>query len=237
MTPTPEELAAFADGELSGEREAEVAAMVAADPALEREVERHRRLREQLAAHFAPIVDQTVPERLIATAKGEAAGTAAEVVDFAVARARRADRRRLPRWSYFVAPAAAAALALAVFVPRSGETTDGYADAQLAATLDTQLVADQATNAPTKILLSFEDNGGQYCRVFRSAAQSGIACRNSKGWRLVDTDAGSRETGTEFTQAGETDAELLARAQAMAKGPALDAEGEKAARADGWQLD
>ncbi|WP_095012666.1 anti-sigma factor family protein [Tsuneonella mangrovi] len=237
MKPTPEELAAFADGELTGARESEVAAMVAADPDLEREVERHRRLREQLGAHFAPIVDQPVPDRLVRAVKGDAMPPAAEVVDFAAARTRREAQHRIPRWTYLVAPAAAAALALAIFVPRGGGPASGYADTRLATALDTQLVADQPADAPTKILLSFEDKGGQYCRVFRSTGQSGIACRSPGGWRLVDTASGSVSPGTQFAQAGEADAKLLARAQEMAKGPALDAEEEQAARADGWQVD
>jgi anti-sigma factor RsiW len=48
MTISREELAAFADGELGAARAAEVAAAVAADGALQAQVEAHRALRAQL---------------------------------------------------------------------------------------------------------------------------------------------------------------------------------------------
>lgn len=243
MTPTPEELAAFADGELADERAAEVAAMVAADPELARVVERHRRLRQQLGTHFAPISEQPVPDSLVAAVKAAAdaarqseAEPETQVIDFAAARQRREARRTLPRWSYLVAPAAAAALALVLFVPRGANGPQTGMSTQLAAALDSQLVADQSTDASTRILLSFEDKAGQYCRVFQSAAQSGIACHGSSGWQLVGTGSGAKISGTQFAQAGEADAKLLARAQEMAAGPALDPQQEKAARANGWTV-
>jgi AraC-like DNA-binding protein len=49
MTISREELAAFADGELDTGREAEIAAAVAADPALAAQVEAHRALKARLA--------------------------------------------------------------------------------------------------------------------------------------------------------------------------------------------
>ena len=51
MKVTPEDIAAFADGELSGDREAEIAAAVAADPALAEQVERHKAMKSMLGAH------------------------------------------------------------------------------------------------------------------------------------------------------------------------------------------
>ena len=60
MSIGPEELAAFADGELSGDQEKRVAAAVAADPQLEAKVEAHRQLQARLAG--AP---RSVPERSI----------------------------------------------------------------------------------------------------------------------------------------------------------------------------
>ena len=223
MTVTREELAAYADGELDAARGVEVAAAVAADPALKAQIDGHRALKAALGAHFAPILDTPLPERLTVPLQRREA----EIIDFAAAR-----NRRIARWSWIAAPALAAALALAVFMPRGG---DGYASGGLAETLDTQLVAAQPADAPTRILLSFRDQAGSYCRAFAGEAQSGIACRDAEGWRLVtEGDGAAAQTG-EYRMAGASAAEVLERAQAMAAGPALDAEQERAARTRDWR--
>ena len=235
MSVTREDLAAFADGELDPARAAEVAAAVAADPALAEELRAHRALRERLLAHFTPVLDAPLPERLTAplTTRGDASprdGRGA-VTDFAAARERREARRALPRWTWFAAPALAASLALAVLLPRGAD----YATGDLAAALDRQLVATQAADAETRVLLSFRDEAGAYCRAFAGEAQSGIACREADGWRLVMQGEGAAAQDSEFRMAGNPAAEVLERAQAMAAGPALDAQQEQAARAHGWR--
>jgi hypothetical protein len=229
MSVTREELAAFADGQLDEPRRSEVAAAVAADPALAAEVERHRALKDKLAAHFAPILDQPVPERLSALL----GGAEPKVADLTAARQRKA-ARGIPRWGWIVAPALAASLALAVFLPRGG-TPEGYAGPQLAAALDEQLVATQASNAPTRILLSFRDDGGQFCRAFAGNAQSGIACKDATGWRLQAAGAGSATQQGDYRMAGSSAAGLMALAQDMAAGPALTASEEQDAKARGWR--
>ena len=228
MSVTREELAAFADGELEAARQAEVAAAVAADPALAAQLEAHRALRERLEAHFAPIFEAPVPERLASLLRPEP-----QVIDFAAAREKRERARTLPRWTWFAGPALAASLALAVFMPRGAG--DGYASGGLAETLDGQLVAAQSADAPTRILLSFRDEGGAYCRAFAGEAQSGIACRDDAGWRLIEEAGGAEAEVTEYRMAGNPAAEVLERAQAMAAGPALDAAGERTAKAHGWR--
>jgi hypothetical protein len=223
MSVTREELAAYADGELDAARAAEVAVAVAADPELKAQVEAHRALKAKLGAHFAPILDAPLPERLTARLQRHEA----EVIDFGAAR-----NRRIARWSWIAAPALAASLALAVFMPRGDS---GYASGDLAETLDTQLVAAQPADSPTRILLSFRDQAGSYCRAFAAEAQSGIACRDAEGWRLVTEGEGASAQASEYRMAGNSAAEVLERAQAMATGPALDAGEERAAKARGWR--
>jgi hypothetical protein len=223
MTVTRDELAAFADGELDAARAAEVAAAVLADPALRADLDAHRALKARLGGHFAPILDAPVPERLTALLQpGEQT-----VISFAAAR-----DRRLPRWSWIAVPALAASLMLAVYLPRSG---DSYADGALAETLDGQLVAAQSADASTRILLSFRDESGAYCRAFAGEAQSGIACRDGEGWRLEMEAGGAGPQTGEFRMAGTPAADVLERAQAMADGPALDAAQEQSAKARGWR--
>jgi hypothetical protein len=205
-----------------------VAAAVAADSALADEVERHRAVRQRLAAHFAPILDAPVPERLSALV----GGGKTKVVDFTTASQRRASRG-FPRWGWIVGPALVASLALAVFLPRG--TPQGYADRELADALDQQLVATQASEAPTRVLLSFRNHTGQFCRAFSGSAQSGIACKDSTGWRLQATAPGAAAEPGDYRMAGSPAAAIMAQAQDMAAGPALTAEQEQAAKAKGWR--
>ena len=230
MTVTPQELAAFADGELGEPRRSQVEAEVARDETLAAEIQRHRALKERLNAHFAPILDQPVPGRL-AGLLGESEG---KVADFTVARQKREARPRIPRWGWIAGPALAASLALAVILPGGG-APEGYAGTELAAVLDERLVADQAPAEDVRVLLSFRDEAGAYCRAFAGAEQSGIACRDDTGWRLRLEGQGARGQGTDYRMAGADAAEIMARAQEMAAGPALDAADERAARESGWR--
>ncbi len=235
MTVTEEMIAAFADGELSGAELRQVEEAVAADPALARKVEMHRALRGKLSAHYAPIVEAEVPERLTALLSeksGEYQG--AQVVSFAAERQKRGLAPMIRRFAPIAGPALAASLVLALWQPWQGGTPAGYADPALAQALDTQLAANQPANAPARMLLSFENEGGEFCRAYSAAQAGGIACRDDSGWRIERSFTGVGGQDTQFRQAG-SEAELFAAVQDMAAGPALDAEAEAAARATGWK--
>ena len=229
MTISREELAAWADGELGGARAEEIEAAVAADPALATCIAAHHALKERLASHFAPILEEPLPERFTRTLAPHA-----EVLDFAAARERPQQGRSLPRWTWIAAPALAASLTLAVFVPR-GESDADYAAGQLANVLDSQLVSTQPGDAPTRILLSFRDQGGAYCRAFAGAERSGIACRDATGWRLRALGRGQAGARSQYRQAGSDSAAVLAAAQDLAAGPALGSDEEEVAMARGWR--
>ena len=230
MTVTREDIAAYADGELAPERALQVEEAVERDPELAQQLAAHRALKDRLAGHFAPIAGQAVPEHLSAMLTRETA----PVTDIAAAREKREARRRSPHWGWVAGPALAASLALAIFLPRGG-TPEGYADAQLAGALDTQLVAEQPAGADTRILLSFRNSEGDYCRAFNAVSGSGIACRDAQGWKLEALGAGEAESTSDYRMAGADAGAIMAQAQSMANGPALDTEAEAAARATGWQ--
>jgi hypothetical protein len=230
-----DELAAYADGELTGEAARKVEAALAADPALLRDLERHRALKAQLAAHFGPIAEQPVPETLANLLRGAQEVPADNVVGLAEARERIEAKRRLPRWSWIAGPALAASLALVVLLPRGDSNRPDYADVQLAGLLDDRLVAEQVPGSDIRVLLSFRNDQGSYCRAFSGGTGGGIACRDTWGWKLEALGKGSSESRTDYRMAGASDAAILARAQAIAVGPALDAEEEAAARARGWR--
>lgn len=229
MSVTREELAAFADGELGNDRRAEVQAAIAANPALAREVEAHRALRDRLASHFAPILEKPLPEAMTAPLQ------TANVIDLGATRTARSDRHaRIPRWGWIAGPALAASLMIALFVSRE-TTPEGYASQQLAAALNDQLVATQPDNAPTQILLSFRSNEGAYCRVYADTSGDGIACKDPQGWRLQETVTDKSRDDSEYRQAGSARSALMMKAQAMSDGPALDAAQEQGAQAKGWK--
>ena len=237
MSVTDEQIAAYADGELEGAELAQVEAAIAADPALARKVEAHRALKAKLAAHFAPILDAPVPDHLSAMLQPKE--PPAEVVSLAAERQKRGLAPMVRRWGVYIGPAlAAAVVAAAVFLPGMGGSdpvsVDGMAGPQLAGVLDNQLVADQSPDAQTRILLSFEQEPGRLCRVYRGDVAGGIACRNEQGWQIEREMLLGEGQSTEFRQAG-SDAELLAAAQSMSSGAALSAEQEAEAKAKGWR--
>lgn len=235
MTVTREEIAAFADGELPPAREAEVAASIAADPELAREVEAHRALEAMLKRHLDPIAAAPVPDALAVLLASPGHPDEASVVDLDAARQHRAAKRALPRWSWVVGPALAASLAVVVLFPRGGEEAPGYAEPQLARLLDDRLVAQQAPDDEIRVLLSFRSREGEYCRAFSGSAASGIACRDDAGWRIETDGEGVAAAGNDYRMAGAGSAALMARAQEMAAGAALDAAAEAEARENGWR--
>jgi anti-sigma factor RsiW len=143
MTVSREELAAYADGELSAEREAAVAAQIAADPALARELEAHRALKARLASHFAPIVEEPLPEALTASLRSKEAEV---VISAQCASAWKPSARspggggsQVQRWPL--------RLLWRCFCRAAGSQLLVMLTRKLAAVLDSQLVADQQPDA------------------------------------------------------------------------------------------
>lgn len=235
MTITPEELAAFADGELNDADKERVAAAIARDETLARQLEAHRALKARLAGHFAPVLDQPVPDRLAQLLANASETWRADenIVNLAAAREIRAVKWHLPAWGWGGAIAASIA-AVVIFSSYSGGSGALYADEQVAQVLDQQTIAEQPTNAQNRVLLSFKNRSGEYCRAYNVAGKGGIACRDTKGWRMEVVGEGETTDKAQYRMAG-SDIDILDRAQEMAVGAALDADAEAAARATGWR--
>lgn len=228
MTISPERLAAYADGELDAETARTVEKEIAGNPELQATLAAHRALRARLAAHFAPIIQEPVPDRLRQAVLGD--GEAPKVIDFA--------KRRAPvlpaRWVRIAGPALAASLVVALIGYGLRPSNDPYAQGDLARALDSQLVAEQTTDAPVRVLLSFRDKQGQYCRGFTGKTGAGLACHDDRGWRLLETFGKTGGSPTEYRQAGSPDMAVMAAMQDMAAGAALDAAEEAQAAGRGW---
>lgn len=264
MSVTPEELAAYVDGELTGVAADRIAQAIAADPQLAARVEAEQRMRATLKRALDPVLAEPVPEDLtlmiaaFAAAEAEddmtdapviatAKSSPAPVVDLAAARARHERqhpalpaRRWTKRWGIGAAIAASLVLGLAVgpqLLSRGPVRDQGgtlVASGTLARGLEIRLAADGPGGQSLKILASFQKDDGDFCRIFEAEKTSGIACKQDGAWRLERTVATGTRQETDYRQAGSAQAELLNAAQAMAKGDPLDAERERAARANGW---
>ncbi len=230
MSFDPATVAAFVDGELDDLTARRIEREATGDPALAAEIARHRALKAQLTAHYAPVADEPVPQRLRALLAPDAA------VDTSLA-ARREARR--PRFAPIHWGAIAASLALGLTLglqPWAPAANVGDANGRLVASgplaeaLDTQLASNQAPGAMVRIGLSFRDGAGRFCRSFESAALNGIGCRDDGRWQLERTMRG--QAGSDYRQASS--GELAAAAAAMMMGDPLDAKAEQQARDAGW---
>jgi anti-sigma factor RsiW len=223
-------LMAFADGELDEASSARVERALGEDPALRARLDVQRRLRARLAAHYAPALDEEVPERLRAMLE-------TNVID--LVSARRAPVR--PAWQSFAALAATLVLGLALGHTLTAPGPIGVADGTLIArgalaeALDSQLASAQPADAPTRIGVTFTAADGRPCRTFEGEAAAGLACRGDAGWQLVMTAAGTRAARRDFRQAGSGQALVLQAAQEIMAGEPLDAAAERRARDSGWR--
>jgi hypothetical protein len=241
MTIDPETLAAYADGELSPEDALKVEEAIAAHPDLARQVEAHRALRAQLAAHYDPILEAPVPDRFMDLLKPR---ESAQVIDLAAVRRAREEQNppRPVRVRWAMGGALAASLALGLFLGRAVVPTGPVAseDGQLVArgdladALTTQL-ASARDGKDVRVLVSFRAKDGNYCRGFEQGRTAGIACRDGADWRIVCTQSGTLLVSQgSYVQAGSQAAEIMTVAQDMAAGNALDSTAERKARDAGW---
>ena len=225
MTPDDATLMAYADGELDALTAKRVERAIAADPALADVVAAHRALRDRLGQAFGTVAEEPVPARFAAMLTSN------------VAPIRPPEAARPRRWIEAIAVAASLILAVAIGhqwqsgpIRVSGDRV--VASGSLGHALDTQLAS---VSGDTRMLVSFRDDRGSYCRVFASGAVDGIACRDQGDWVLRETRSPLHAGATDYRQAGSADAPLMASAQDMMKGDPLDAAAERRARDAGWR--
>lgn len=231
MTDDPE-FYAWLDGELAPDAAARMAAKVAADPALVQVADRHRGLSHRLNRAFDSISAAPVPDSIAR------AGRSADIIDFAGAR-----RRRLPLPSWGLQAAAmAASLAIGLVVggsfkgggPVASDHGQLIASAALGHALDVRLASAPA-NEGVRILLTFREHSGHYCRTYTDRGASGLACRDGARWRIRGLFQASDGQGGDYRMAAGPDPHLMALVDQAIVGEPLDVRGEKAAIREAWK--
>lgn len=224
---------AWLDGELEGEEAERVAALVAADPALQAKAEQHRRVAAQLRGAFDPVLEQAVPSPVFASAN---------VVDFQAKRSEHEVRRAsfgLPQWAAMAATLAIGIVAGQFVGDRSGapiESRDGrlVAAASLDRALDAQLASAEG-NGRVRVGLTFRDRDGGICRSFTNEGASGLACREGEDWRVEGLFAAPEGQQGDYRMAAGEDPRLAALVDERIAGEPFDAAAEKAAMEKGWR--
>ncbi len=241
MTFDQEMIMAYVDGECDAVTAKRIEKAMGTDGALAEQIGRERALRDKLAAHYAPVANEAVPDRLTAML---ATAAAAPNVDnsFAARKAgqQQAKQRRhigIAQWG-----AMAATLALGIVVGQYG--LNGSSDAPftqqgnaliasgtLEHALDKQLASAQADDSAFRIGLTFRTKSGTICRSFSGEAVSGIGCREGRDWKMVSTLPGGEQN--DYRQASSSAINAVA-AELMANGP-MDADTERKALESNWK--
>lgn len=230
---------AWLDGELGADEAARVGAEVAADPQLSAMAAEHRAMQMRLKGAFDPLLDRPLPDAMTAAVSS---GSQSDVVDFAKAKARRDQARRLPSAAHW--PAIAATLLVGILIgaivphgrsaaPVEVEAGRMYAAASLNRALDTQLASAPAGDV--RIGITFRDKAGTICRSFTTAASNGLACRENGRWQMRGLFAAPEGQGGNYRMAAGMDPNLAALVDSTMAGEPLDAASEKGARANGWR--
>jgi hypothetical protein len=237
-------LGALVDGELDPEAAARAERLVARSPAARAYVERIAADRLRLARAFGEIAEEPLPPRLRALldAPEPAGRPPAQVVTL---------RRRVPGWAGLGGLAAAAGVALAIFLGfgagRDGvELATGPAPEPLAAAL--AALASGETRAlgagEIEMVASFPDARGGLCREFvlrgagAAPAERAVACAAGTAWTVEVVAADTPPSGDPdaFLPAEGAGPEVIERTlDAIGAGLALTPEEEAAARARGWR--
>ncbi len=248
MTIRDETLMAYVDGELDGEARAEVERAISGDAEVAHRVARHRSLRRMLHAAYDPVLEEPVPERLVATVRTAQADTSsANVIPLRGARTSAARRWSTREWTAIAASlivgALVSALVLRSFEAAPVVSRDGQLIARgaLADALSTQLASRPSSDAPVAIGVTFVSRSGDYCRTFalrRQSGMAGLACRVGDAWRvdaLARGETAPSGSGAYRPAASAIPQAVLDAASAEMAGEPLDARAEAAARARGWR--
>lgn len=246
MNPSEETLMAYADGEVDEATRKRVETAMREDPDVAARVAGHRALRAAVSGAFSSVLDEPVPERLLAAARRTEVPRRDNVVSLVHTRVAKPPVRP-PSWRPY---ALAASVLLGVGIGyglwhdsasllTAGRNGGWVARGALSRALSDQLAADSPAGSGVTIGLTYRAKSGEYCRTFLLAreASTGVACREGEAWLVKVLAAQPPATGAqgEYRAAAATGSPLIrAAVEGDIQGDALDQAAEIAARKAGW---
>jgi hypothetical protein len=246
MNWAPEDLMAYADGQMPAPAREALERDLARDDALRKRVDALRAQRTRVASAYADVIDEPVPDRLSALLEKPAppaTALAAVREDNRVERGAANDGRWRMSWAAWGGMAACLVLGVVIgmrFAPDGSPLSERngqlVADGALSQALSTRLAGDSG-DSPVRTPISFVDHQGRYCRAFTTAALAGIACHEGGRWDVVDLAAGEpRAPSSAMRQAASAlPPSVLEAVDRRIAGGALDAQAERLARDQGWR--
>jgi hypothetical protein len=244
MNFSDEVLMAYADGELDEAARQQVQDAINQDPDIARRVATHLGLRESLRVCFEPILEEPVPDRLIAAARAKPRDSSQPNV--VPLRGARAPVRPWPTRAALAASFALGALALQLGTSLRQSQSITERDGQLLASghldqaLSNQVSGSAESQTPVQIGVSFLSKSGRYCRTFQlrdSTSIGGLACKDADNWKLeiLARADGSPSSNPEYRPAASNVPPAVIQAvNDTIAGEPLDAKAEAAARAQQW---
>lgn len=182
--PMDERLAAWIDGALSPEEAEAFEREMAADPELAARAREWKANDAFIAGALAPIADAPIDHDLLARMGlvGSVGATQSAPPLAANDNPSWWRRHSLPLGG---AIAAGLAAVLLIGLPGGGEQADALSLAlDITPSLQKARLADGREIEPT---LTVRAADGRWCREFRTAEETGLACRDGKGWKLEGT--------------------------------------------------
>ena len=261
MTIPDDLLMAFADGEVDEATRQRVETAARHDPEVRRRVDEHRRLRATLQHAYGPVLDESVPARLIAAVRQTpmasvdpvppvtlvAPAPVVQLSERRTAKLAAANVAWLRTWPAAGSLAASilvgVSLGYAAFHRPDGllrTASDGSVTASgaLLKALSTQLSTDRSNDLAATIGLTFRAKSGEYCRTFTLATgnASGLACRERDHWRIeMLAPAGAGGPVADYRMAGSSESpQLRSLVESDMQGEPLTQVEEADARSAGW---
>ena len=251
MTPSEETLMAYVDGELDERARVEVEAAMLANPDIAARVARQQALRKRVHLAFETVLDERLPDRLVAAARGMSAPARENNVIPLRRRSSSPRRWSWPEWGSIAASLAAGAVFSAIFLryspdePITSHNGRLFANGVLAQALSDQLAGKQAgasgnSAAAVQMGISFRDKKGDYCRTFAlrdASALAGLACHSGDGWHVdvLARGASVADAAAQYRPAASSMPKpILQSVEDRIAGEPLDARGEAAAKARDW---
>jgi hypothetical protein len=241
MQFSDEILMAYADDEVDADQRRQIEAAMALDPSIAERIAKHRSLRVDLGGAFDGVLNEPMPDRLLAAA------ASATVTDLKAARVAKERAAHPRRWSWVEWTSIAASLVIGILAGRTAlhpsrsdlfaTTADGIvARGELSAALTDQ-IGGAANDAKVRIGLTFRATSGDYCRTFVTTSAAGFACREPNEWkvRALSEDVADAK-GNDYRMAGtDLPPAILTAVEKSMAGEALDQEQEQAAKERGWK--